>query len=539
MNKRHILVLVIFFLTELGIGQSNIDSLVNVWTNTNLDKSERANALYQIADSENLIPDSAIAYCEKLYNFSIENNLSVSVVQALTVKGVAYAKMGNSMLAIKNFEDAIEVARKYGYKKKEARISSNMAVVWSSAGNLSKALPIRLKCLKLASETKDTLLLAHSYNGIGITQMNSGKPLKALEFYNKGLYYYQELNNTIGIARVKSNIGLVYFEQKRYDEALLYFKESLSASKKIAHKHGLASVLRNIGHIYEAQDQKQEAEKHFLESLKIFESASEAEGIAIGNLILSDFYLKTEQYEKSTSYALEALDKSKYFLKVEMKASHNLYKLYKMENDNAKSLMMHELHQSLKDSIMSLENIKAIASLELNFEHEKQLLNKKIEFEKGVAEIKVKNQIIVDALIAISVATILTLIVFFRIKAKRREKEKVSLLEELNKLKNEVLLRVRSKNSDQFLKADALDKIRIEEEINASLNKTDWSILLKLYEDPAITNNEIAESVFLSVAGVRSSLKKMYSLFDITEESNNNRRILLVIEAAKLSGSKK
>ncbi len=220
------------------------------------------------------------------------------------------------------------------------------------------------------------------------------------------------------------------------------------------------------------------------------------------------FTLKTEQYEKSTFYALEALDKSKYFIKVSMEASYNLYKLYKMNDENSKSLKMHELHQSLKDSIMSLENMKAMAGLELTFEHEKQLLNKKIEFEKGVAAIKVKNQIIIDTLIAISVITILTMILFFRIKNKQREKEKALLLDELNKLKNEVVLKARSKNSDEFLNSDALDKIRIEDNINASLNKTDWNILLKLYEDPAITNNEIAEAIFLSVAGVRSSLKR-------------------------------
>ncbi len=156
-------------------------------------KSVRADALYQIADSDNLIPDSTIAYSDKLYSFSVDNNLNRQAIQSLTIKGVAYAKKGSSILAIMYLEQAIELARKYGYKKEEARISANMAVVWLASGNLSKALPIRLKCLKLATETQDTVLLAHSYNGIGIMHMNSGDTIKALEFYNKGLRCYKIL----------------------------------------------------------------------------------------------------------------------------------------------------------------------------------------------------------------------------------------------------------------------------------------------------------------------------------------------------------
>jgi hypothetical protein len=187
---------------------------------------------------------------------------------------------------------------------------------------------------------------------------------------------------------------------------------------------------------------------------------------------------------------------------------------------------------------MSQENMKAITSMELGFEHEKQLLNKKIKFEKDLAKIKVKNQIKIDSLIAFSILTILSIMVFFKVKAKQKDKEKLFLIKELNKLKSEVVINIRNRNTGELLNIPALNKTIIEEKIDANLNKTDWSILIKLYEDPGITNNDIAKSIHLSVAGVRSSLKKMYSLFDIYEESNNNRRILLVIEAAKISENK-
>jgi len=65
------------------------------------------------------------------------------------------------------------------------------------------------------------------------------------------------------------------------------------------------------------------------------------------------------------------------------------------------------------------------------------------------------------------------------------------------------------------------------------LNETDWKVLNILLDDPAIANKNLAEKAFLSVAGVGSSLRRMYVSFDIGE--SKYMKITLLLEAVKLS----
>ena len=107
------------------------------------------------------------------------------------------------------------------------------------------------------------------------------------------------------------------------------------------------------------------------------------------------------------------------------------------------------------------------------------------------------------------------------------------LLQEIKLLKAETIVKMTSAKTqvDQLI---ALDKEKIEKALGASLNKTDWNILLSLYNNPAISNPEIAKEISLSVDGVYSSLKKMYRLFNV-KKGNENQRIAIVINAVRMS----
>ena len=79
-----------------------------------------------------------------------------------------------------------------------------------------------------------------------------------------------------------------------------------------------------------------------------------------------------------------------------------------------------------------------------------------------------------------------------------------------------------------------LNREKIEAEINGVLNDSDWSVLTLLCEKPTINNREISELVSLSFDGVRSSLRKMYRIFNI-QNTNENQRMALVIKAFQIS----
>ena len=80
-----------------------------------------------------------------------------------------------------------------------------------------------------------------------------------------------------------------------------------------------------------------------------------------------------------------------------------------------------------------------------------------------------------------------------------------------------------------------LNQNKIEASINRKLNKTDWSVLNVLLDNPEVSNKEISEKVFLSIDGIGSSLRRMYSFFKLKE--TKYKKVLLIKKAIEISNN--
>jgi DNA-binding MarR family transcriptional regulator len=78
-----------------------------------------------------------------------------------------------------------------------------------------------------------------------------------------------------------------------------------------------------------------------------------------------------------------------------------------------------------------------------------------------------------------------------------------------------------------------IDRVVIENYIEANLNESDWAIMKALYDNPAISNKVLADQISLSVEGAKSSLKKMYSLFEIP--LSRNMKLALILKVINLT----
>ena len=79
-----------------------------------------------------------------------------------------------------------------------------------------------------------------------------------------------------------------------------------------------------------------------------------------------------------------------------------------------------------------------------------------------------------------------------------------------------------------------VDREKVNTAAENKLNESDLKILTELCRQPTIANKDIAEQVYLSLEGVKSSFKKMYDLFDITA-SSRNKKLALAIRVMTLS----
>ena len=122
---------------------------------------------------------------------------------------------------------------------------------------------------------------------------------------------------------------------------------------------------------------------------------------------------------------------------------------------------------------------------------------------------------------------------YFRRRYANAKHERDLLLQQISDLKMRgVALSVSEPGNRKALE---LDKLKIEKVIESKLGESAWMILNLIFEDPSISNKEIAENVSLSIEGVSSSLRRMYTIFDITTSSN--KKIALIMKASEISSN--
>ncbi len=324
------------------------------------------------------------------------------------------------------------------------------------------------------------------YNHLGVSYFCANDFENALTNFNKGLSIREEFSDTLGVANSYSNIGLVYGKLLEYKKALKYHEKSLDIFYDISLHAGIANEFNNIGELHYKLKQYDNAEKYFLQSIEIFDSLNDIEGLLDNHRDMVNNYFAQKKYKKS-----------------------------------------HEHYQKMTivSEILVKSNAKTFAEAKSRYNTEKKQQENKL-LKKEIEVRKYRQYGLVSFLILI---LILIILFFFNYKKKKRE-EREKLLIELKLIKAEAIIKNISPSAQT--RESEINQKAINEYTNQKLNETDWKILIIIYTNPTIINSEIADTVHLSIQGVKSSLKKMYSLFDL--ESGGNKKLALVIKITQI-----
>ncbi len=205
-----------------------------------------------------------------------------------------------------------------------------------------------------------------------------------------------------------------------------------------------------------------------------------------------------------------------------------LYECYKKSNQTNRALSMIEKHTIFRDSFQLEKNKILIIKETIKSQYEQKLQQNKAINEKENAIVKLTYTYRIYFVISITILLVILFIYIFRTKSVKTRKELDALLLEINALKRKekLTLLVDASNFE-------LNKEKIQASINRKLNKTDWSVLNVLLNNPEASNKEISEKVFLSIDGIGSSLRRMYQFFELKE--TKYKKVLLIKRAIEIS----
>lgn len=410
---------------------------------------------------------------------------------------------------------------------------SNIGFIYNILGKIKEALDYHFKSLKIREELSDYDKMAFCYNNIGSVYFTINNYDLALKYFNKAQKIRENEDDKKGIADSYSRIGKIHHKKGQLKQALKHFNKALKLQDTIGYKLGTVTTLINLGKVYISLNEIDTAKTFFIKGLEISDEIQYKHGTASSHYGLAQIYFKKNEIEQSRLLADAAHTMFKELKNISeiVSSSKLLSEIYEKQNNIPQAYKFHKLHLSLKDSLTTTENQNAIIGKEFKYEYEKKELLNKIEHEKqrGVEKLKRER----DRSIFFGIAMILIIILggLIRIRHLHNLREREKLLHEIVLLKQKGISRVIAgvEKSTEL----TLNKEKIEAAINKGLNISDWKILNTIFDDPFISNKEIAEKVSLSVEGTSSSLRKMYRLFELKEAKN--KKLALTIEATRIS----
>ncbi|MCJ8292267.1 MAG: tetratricopeptide repeat protein [Crocinitomicaceae bacterium] len=540
MLLRYYSLLVFVFLIGFAKAQSNrADDLWAQWNNSNLTDEKRLDAINELAKEVYLysIPDSAM-YCTRLQiKLAKKTKNQKQLANAYNTQGVYFALKSDYYNSIEKFEQSLKIYKSIKYSKGIASALNNLGLVKNGQGMYEEAIGNFTESLRINKSIDDKQNTASCLNNIGIVFRDQGEYDRAKDYFEQSLEINLELDYELGVASGYNNIGLIYSKKGDLDHAIEFYKKSLTIVEGIGDKNRTAAALNNIGEIYYSRDSLKLAYEYFSRSLEIKKLADHKQGIASGLINLGMVEEANSEIDEAIKLYQEALNVAQTIgASNEIKdASYRLHLIYKELGDFEMALPMYELYIKKLTELENVEVQKSILHKEWEYKFQQKELADSLETvrKEKVNTIKAEKERSIRISVYIIIALMATIVVFYlRYKWAKNKAEQTRLLDDIKVLKSEVMVK-KAMRMNQLSKPE-LNKEKLEDHIQAKLNATDWKILNVLFDNPAITNKSLAEEVSLSVEGTRSSLGKMYRLFNIN--TGRNQRFILIMEATKISG---
>lgn len=427
---------------------------------------------------------------------------------------------------------------------------NTQGVLFSIQGDFRNAIIQHQLSLRLREQSNDLQGISNSNINIGNVYYEQGEFEKAVEYFEIGMKTAEKCNNQKGVASTLNNLGIIFREQGHQHKALEHFTRALVIKREIGDQYGIANTLGNIGGIYSEMGEHLLASNHFQRSFEIQKQGGDRRGMAGSLMNIGHIYTnrghdalqlgneaEAEQlYDLAQDHCSQALDMAKdvgAVLEIRDAAKY-LYSAYRHNGHYKKAMEMHVFYIEMRDSIENIEMLRSVLQQELEAEYEKKKSIASIDYIRKQKEDEMAHQSQMHALIGLFLLFLVLSGGYLGIKTISKRAEREILLHQIQTLKAEAAVKRSPLQSiDDKIHLD-LDERKIEAAINGNMNSTDWKILHALFHDPGSSNREIAESVSLSIDGVRSSLRKMYRLFDL-EGTSQNQRITLIIKASKIS----
>ena len=529
--------IVLIFFISIGstsplFSQIKKDSLKNIWTSNNISDSLRFKAIKSYYNNNTYAkPDTVISLTKYHYQLGKEKGVVKEMASALNERSYAHYIKGDLNTSIEVLKQSISLLEKINEPKNLIVIQSNLGSIYNEQKEYLKAFNSFTTSLEIIRDFKLKTSEARILAQIGDIYNTLDELDLAMEYFDKSLTICVASKitkqNQIGTIFLKK--AEIYYKKQQYNQALEYSNKAIIEFNNTNNKKALSDCYKLLAKANKKLLKKDLALAYIDKALAINYELDNNSKI-IETQVLKSYLLLDTKPALAKNLGEESVKLLKSETSNEIKADlyNLLYECYKNDNQLVKALSMIEKYTVFKDSFQLEKNKILIIKETIKSQFEQKLKEAEAINEKENAIVKLTYTYRIYFVISIIIVLVILFVYAFRTKNIKTRKELDALLLEINMLKRkeQLNLLVDASNFE-------LNKEKIQASINRKLNKTDWSVLNVLLQNPEASNKEISEKVFLSIDGIGSSLRRMYQFFDLKE--TKYKKVLLIKRAIEIS----
>lgn len=414
--KLHIrLLLVVLFLGTLhttSLGQlAGADSLLNLVKTDHKRDTNRVIRLHLLSVEYTYSKlDSAMLMVEQSLDLSEELNYEMGKGRAYTTLGNIYYYKRDAENAVHYYNIALELRESIGDRRGVAVTRQNLANLYAATGDLQKSADQLEEVKIVLIELKDTTILSETLNNLGKTYSDMDRYQEALYnlFYGlkfssthhsnrvqgivltnlatlflktdnldyaeasalKSLKKFKDCEFNMGIATVEGILGNLYHLKEDYSEAALHYQEAINIARSINDSYGLPKRLINLGSTYFKMGEEDKAMELYLEGIHLAQNDFGNREYGEGLSNLGALFYKKGMIDSAIYYAERSIEVHQKLESLTANRGPNevLSGAYADKGDYEKAYYHEKQLRTIRDSIMSVEKMRAIRELEVKYE---------------------------------------------------------------------------------------------------------------------------------------------------------------------------
>ncbi len=201
---------------------------------------------------------------------------------------------------------ALAKSSELGFREEQASAYLNLADVFRTRSDLTKALEHGFSAFNIYEELGDSGRMAVSANSIGRYYGDISNWENAFKYYNLSLQLCGEDIKTRG--KALNNIGSMYHDQDNYDSAHVYFQKALDLALEIKDQPGMAIGYGNMGIIYlQKFNDVPKAVEYYEKSITMKEELVDFFGLAYSYINMGNLHRNIGKYQKAREYYATAV----------------------------------------------------------------------------------------------------------------------------------------------------------------------------------------------------------------------------------------